>query len=145
MFRQAPRPVSHDDRVDSLVGRRLVAVERLSWTASDGSADQRVGPVHLHFDGGRGALLSGESDWTLGVRATRSGDESWLVPYAYEIDGCRWVPREATDEPPFAGLRGAPLTSAESIRDEVGELIGMSLEFDRGTVVLRLTEGEVAA
>ena len=130
--------------VDALVGRALVAVERLSWTDADGWADPRVGPIHIHFDGGRGAFLSGETDFTLGVLATRAGDESWLVPYYYEVEGGRWVIRDATDEPPFAGFRGARLESSASVRNEMGEQVGMTLEFDLGTISLHVAEGEVA-
>jgi hypothetical protein len=136
--------LGHDGYVDALVGRALVAVERLSWTDADGSSDPRVGPVHIHFTGGRGAFLSGETDFTLGVLHTRTGDESWLVPYHYEIEGCRWVIRDATDEPPFEGFRGARLESVASVRNEMGEQVGMTLEFDLGTISLRLAEGEVA-
>src|SRR4051794_1418328 len=97
--------------VDDLVGRTLVAVERLSWVEPAGPSNTTVGPVHMHFDVGQGAFLSGESDWTLGVLPTRAGDESWLVPYLYEIDGSRWVIRDATDEQPFQGCRGARLNA----------------------------------
>jgi hypothetical protein len=54
----------------------LLAVERLAWSGADGTRNLRVGPVHMHFDGGRGAFLSGGTDWTLGVELTRAGDES---------------------------------------------------------------------
>jgi hypothetical protein len=129
--------------VDELFGRSLVEVERLSWTSADGSVDPRVGPIHLHFDGGRGAFLSGETDYTLGVRTTQAGDESWLVPYQYEVEGGRWATRDAFDEPPFVGLRGARLESCESVRNEMGEQVGVTLRFDLGTVALTLAEGEV--
>jgi hypothetical protein len=130
--------------VDALVGRTLVAVERVSWTDADGSANPRVGPIHLHFDGGQGAFLSGETDWTLGVRPTRAGDESWLVPYQYDYEGSRWVIRDATEEQPFQGFRGARLDGCESVRNEMGEQVGVTFVFDVGTVSLRLDDGEVA-
>ena len=98
----------------------------------------------MHFDGGRGAFLSGETDFTLGVRTTPAGDESWLVPYLYEVEGGRWVMRDAFDEPPFVGLRGARLESCESVRNEMGEQVGVTLRFDLGTVALNLADGEVA-
>jgi hypothetical protein len=140
----APRPLGRDRRVDSLVGRTLVAVERLSWTETDGSANLRVGPIHLRFGGGRGAFVSGETDWSLGVGHTRSGNDSWLVPYQYDVDGSRWVLRDATEEQPFQGFRGARLKSCESVRNERGEQVGVIFDFDVGTLSLRLDEGEVA-
>lgn len=130
--------------VDALLGRTLVAVERLSWTDADGSSDPRVGPVHILFDGGGGAFLSGESDWTLGVLITRAGDDSWLVPYDYEVEGGRWVMRDVTDEPPFAGFHGALLESCETIGNEFGEQVGVTLQFDLGTLSLRVADGEIA-
>jgi hypothetical protein len=101
--------------VDDFVGRNLVAVERLAWRGADGSSDQRIGPIHLHFDGGRGAFFSGGTDWTFQSMMTRAGDESWLSPYLYEDDGRRWTIRDAAQEPPFADVRGARLESWASL------------------------------
>lgn len=106
------------------VGRRLRAVERLAWTDPDRSSDTRVGPAHLHFDGGVGLFLSGATDWCLDVDLTRAGDESWLVPYNYVYPAGRWTLRDASNEEPFSDLVGRRLESCAAIRNEVGELVG---------------------
>ena len=95
------RSLSEDCRVDELISKRLIAVERLAWSKADGTADIRVGPVHMHFEGGRGAFFSGNADWRFDVVGTRAGDESWLAPFQYDIDGGRWTMRDAADEPPL--------------------------------------------
>ncbi|MFC5267670.1 hypothetical protein ACFPJ1_36615 [Kribbella qitaiheensis] len=129
--------------MDELIGKRLIAVERLAWSKADGTADIRVGPVHMHFDGGRGAFFSGNSDWTFDVVGTRAGDESWLAPFQDDIDGGRWTMRDAADEPPFAGFRGSRLESWTSLRNEIGEQVGVDLAFDLGNISLKVHKGEV--
>lgn len=101
--------------VGDAVGRRLRAVERLAWTDPDGSSDPRVGPTHLHFDGGVGLFLSGATDWCLDVDLTRAGDESWLVSYNYVDPAGRWTLRDASSEEPFSGLVGRRLESCAAI------------------------------
>ncbi|MEO6412586.1 MAG: hypothetical protein ABIO48_08350 [Pedococcus sp.] len=130
--------------MDELVGRALVAVERLAWCDANGGSDARTGPVHLHLEGGRGVFFSGETDLTFGAVVTRAGDESWLSPYLYDIEGAQWAIRDAAQEPPFADTLGARLKSWTSVRNEMGEQIGMALEFDEVSVTLTLHEGEVA-
>lgn len=133
-----------DGLVDDLLGRTLVAVERLSWTEPARASNPRVGPVHLHFSGGRGVFLSGGTDWSLGALTTRAGDESWLLPYRYEIEGSSWVIRDASDEVPFREFRGARLDACASIRNEMGEQVGLTFEFERSAFSLHAVEGEVA-
>ena len=128
--------------MDELISKPLVAVERLAWSKPDGTADVRVGPVHMHFEGGRGAFFSGSSDWTFDVVGTR-GDESWLAPFQCDIDGGRWTMRDAADEPPFAGFRGSRLESWTSLRNEMGEQVGVDLAFDLGNISLKVQKGEV--
>lgn len=97
----------------------------------------------MHFSGGRGASISGKTEWSLGVLPTRAGDESWLVPYRYQIEGSSWVIRDTSDEPPFRDFIGARLDAYASIRNEMGERVGLTFDFDRGTFSLRVVEGEV--
>jgi hypothetical protein len=125
------------------VGRRLRAVERLAWTAPDGSSDPRVGPAHLHFNGGVGLFLSGATDWCLDVDLTRSGDESWLVPYNVVDPAGRWTLWDASSAEPFSGLVGRRLESCAAIRDEVGELVGLALTFGTRCIDLFVYEGEL--
>ncbi|MGW5365473.1 hypothetical protein [Actinopolymorpha pittospori] len=129
--------------MDDLIGMRLVAVERLAWTEPNGSTDLRVGPAHLHFDGGHGAVLDGEADWQLAMIETIRDDESWLVPYRYDIEGAHWTIRDASDEPPFSSVLGARLESWESIHNEVGERVGLVLHFDSDTITLEVHRGEL--
>lgn len=125
------------------IGRRLRAVERLVWTQVDGSSDPRVGPAHLHFDGGVGLFLSGATDWCLDVDLTRAGDESWLVPFDHVDPAGRWTLRDANREQPFAAALDKLLVGFEAIRNEVGELVGLSLLFEGDTVELRVHRGEL--
>lgn len=41
-----------------------------------------------------------------------------------------WVLRESTDEEPFVGLVGSPLTSAVPVFNEVNEVVGVTLAFE---------------
>lgn len=125
------------------VGKRLRAVERLVWTETDGSSDPTVGPAHLHFAGGCGLFLSGATDWWLDVELTRAGDESWLAAFDYVDTAGRWVLRDASSEEPFTGLAGQRLESCAAIRNDVGELVGLSLSFDSQSVDLCVYEGEL--
>jgi hypothetical protein len=125
------------------VGRRLRAVERLAWTDLDGSSDPSVGPAHLHFDGGIGMFLSGATDWCLDVDLTQAGDESWLVPFNYVDPAGRWMLRDASSEEPFIGFVGQRLESCAAIRNEVGELVGLTLTFDSQSIKLSVQAGEL--
>lgn len=125
------------------IGRRLRAVERAAWTDLDGHFDPRVGPAHLHFEGGAGVFLSGATDWCLDVDLTRAGDESWLVPFNYDDPAGRWVLRDASAEGPFAGLVGHRLESCAAIRNEVGELVGLTFTFDDQSIELTVHAGEL--
>jgi hypothetical protein len=129
--------------VDDLVAEILVAVERLAWVSAGGLSDPRIGPVHLHFESGRGAFFSGGTDWTLEVVMTSAADESWLSSYPYDGDGGRWTLRDAALEPPFALVLGARLSSWTSLRNKMGEQVGMMLDFDKGSVTLKVHAGEV--
>lgn len=129
--------------VGEAIGRRLRAVERLVWTETDGSSDSRVGPAHLHFDGGFGVFLSGATDWCLDVDLTRAGDESWLVPFDYVDPSGHWTLRDANFEEPFAAALGKLLDGCEAIRNEVGELVGLNLAFEGDTIELRVHQGEL--
>lgn len=129
--------------MDDLIGKRLVAVERLAWSDLNGPADLRRGPAHLHFDGGRGVFLSGATDWQLEIVVTRAGDEAWLLPYQYDFDGSHWTMRDASREPPFETVLGALLESWEALRNEVGEQVGLALRFDCGTIALKVYRGEL--
>jgi hypothetical protein len=125
------------------VGRRLRAVERLVWTALDGSSNHRVGPAHLHFDGGVGLFLSGATDGCLDVDLTEAGDESWLMRFDYVDSAGRWTLRDASSEEPFSGLVGRRLESCAAIRNEVGELVGLVLTFEGRSIDLSVDEGEL--
>lgn len=129
--------------MDDPIGNALTAVERLVWTFPGRTPDLRVGPVHLHFGSNRGVFLSGASDWTLDVVPTHSGDESWLGPFQSDHDGGVWTIRDAFDEVPFAGFRGALLESWTTLRNEMEEQVGVVMNFDRGTISIPVHGGEV--
>lgn len=96
------------------MGRTLLAVERLSWTDADGSVETNVGPIHIDFEEA-GALSSAASPTGRSVSAPL---------------------KRATNR--------ARLESCESVRNKLGDPVGVSLEFDLGTIALSLAEGEVA-
>lgn len=132
------------DLIDELVGRDLVAVERLTWTgAADSPADRRTGPVHLRFDNGQGVLLSGGADKRLSLRPTTGSDESWLAPYAEGLAAGTWVRWAADDEPPFDEVLGDTLTAIERVPDQAGEAAGVVLRFDDVAIIIDMDHGEV--
>lgn len=128
--------------VEELLNHRLVAVERLCW---DGAGRRDVGPVRLVFDTGHALVLAGGSAWTLDYRVTGPGDDSWLGPFGYVMDGHRWVLRSATNEEPFAGSVGGALTDWQPVLNDVQEVVGLRLWFDGRELVLRLRNGELSA
>ncbi len=131
--------------MDDLIGRSVVAVERLAWHFPGSPVDTRSGPVHMHFDGGVGVFLSGASDWSLEIVPTVRGDESWLIPFQYEHEGGMWRIRDAFGEAPFAALRGAKLQAYAPVIDEVDQQpVGLEMNFDLGTITLAMREGEIA-
>ncbi|MET8835095.1 hypothetical protein ABZV78_14430 [Micromonospora sp. NPDC004540] len=132
--------------VEALVGHRLASVTRLAWHQPGEPVElvkSNVGPVHLVFDGGRGLLVDGRSDWTLRCTETAPGDEAWLATYDYDWDGARWLPRDASAEAPFGAVIGKSLTDWAPVLNEVNELVGIELEFEGERVNLRLWEGEL--
>ncbi|WP_433199354.1 hypothetical protein ACQP00_26830 [Dactylosporangium sp. CS-047395] len=116
---------------------------RLAWHWPGDPVEHNAGPVHLVFDDGRGLVLDGRSDWTLRLTETEPGDDSWLRMYDYDFDGGRWLPRDATSEPPFAAVVTRTLDGAEQLRNQFGELDGLRLHFGGRTVTLRTVEGEI--
>lgn len=129
--------------LDEVMGRRLRAVERFAWRSDDGSpSTPEVGSVHMWFEGGRGVHVDGGSDWTLRCSVTEPGDDGWIGTYLYD-NGGRWVIRAATDEQPFADLAGSRLTSVAARLNEVGEVVGLDLNFEGRNVSLSLHEGEI--
>lgn len=63
------------------------------------SGRREVGPVRLVFDNGHGLVLQGSTAWTLDLRFTSPGDDSWLDTYDYDFGDGRWVLRDAAAEP----------------------------------------------
>jgi hypothetical protein len=129
--------------VEELLGRRLVAVERLSWQTEDGKSSPDVGPLRLVFDDGQGLVVEGGSDWTLNVRITRPHENSWVDAYAYDFGAGRWVLRDAGKEAPFSGAMGGALTGWQPDYNEVQEVVGLRLWFDGHKISLTQSGGEV--
>jgi hypothetical protein len=129
--------------MDTLIGRKLVKVERLGWHQDGEPDDVSVGPVHLVFEGDRGIFFAGRSDWTLELMETDPGDRAWLNAYKYDWYGSRWTLRDASNEAPFASMVAQRLLALEPVRDQVGDVIGLNLAFDGHTLVLKTWEGEV--
>ena len=50
---------------------------------------------------------------------------------------------DAADELPFAGFRGSRLESWITLRNEMGEQVGVDLAFDLGNISLKVQKGEV--
>jgi hypothetical protein len=95
------------------------------------------------FDTGFGLALGGSTAWTLDIRVTSPGDDSWLSTYDYGIGGGRWVLRDASVEPAFADAMGAALTGWSAVRNGVDEVVGMRLSFEVHDVSLILHGGEI--
>jgi hypothetical protein len=129
--------------VEALVGHRLASVTRLVWHQPDEPVNGNEGPVHLVFDGGRGLLVEGRSDWTLRCTETAPGDVAWRATYDYDWDGARWLPRDASAEAPFGAVIGKSLADWAPGLNEVNELVGIDLTFEGERVNLRLSEGEL--
>ncbi|MEZ0579121.1 hypothetical protein [Nocardioides sp. MH1] len=129
--------------VEDLLGRSLVAVERLSWDSVGDLGRRDRGPARLVFDTGHALVLSGTTAWTLDLQVIEPGDDSWLGGYDYELDGGRWVLRDAALEPPFADVLGTKLTAWQPVFDEMNEVIGIRLVFGETEVPLILDGGEV--
>jgi hypothetical protein len=127
----------------TLIGRRLMKVERLGWHRDGELDDRSVGPVHLVFEGGHGIFLAGGGDWSLESMQTGPGDSAWLNAYDYDWHGSRWLLRDASSESPFAPMVAKPLSSLEPMRNEVDEAIGLTFNFGGQTLTLRTWEGEV--
>ncbi len=97
------------------------------------------------FDNGMGLVLEGSTAWTLDLRLTSPGDDSWLDTYDYNHGGGRWVLRDAAAEPPFSDALGRILTDWEPVYSDVQEVIGIRLSFDGHEVPLLVWEGQVTA
>jgi hypothetical protein len=130
--------------VEELLGRSLAAAERLSWLTQDEEGQRDRGPVRLVFDTGHALVVSGTTSWTIDTRITESGDDSWLDIVNYDIEGGRWVLRDASSERPFADAVGTRLTAWQPVFNEVQEVVGVCLAFGDVEVPLVLSGGEVA-
>ncbi|MFF5234947.1 hypothetical protein [Dactylosporangium sp. NPDC000521] len=118
-------------------------IVRLAWHWPGDPVEVNVGPVKLVFDDGRGLVLEGRSDWALRLTETSAGDDGWRDRYDYDYDGGRWLPRDASAEPPFASVMSRTLTHLELLRDEFDEPTGLSLDLDGRPLTLKLWEGEI--
>jgi hypothetical protein len=130
--------------MDDFIGARLRRVTRLSWAAPGAAAVLASGPTHMAFDGDRSMLITCRSDWALEWNGTAPG-EGWLQPFAYEAGGGRWVARDASTEKPFGDAIGRALTGWAPEFNELGEPVGVALDFEDMPVALRSWEGEVQA
>ena len=99
--------------------------------------------MRLLFDNGYGLALEGSTAWTLSLRVTLPGDDSWLNAYDYDLGDGRWVLRDAGREDPFADAMGAALTDWQAVHNEVHEVVGLRLWFDGHEMPLLVREGEV--
>ena len=129
--------------MDALIGRMLVKVERLGWHQAGDLDDVSVGPVHLLFEGERGLLLAGRTDWSLNLTETCTADRTWLDAYDYDWYGSRWVLRDASSEPPFAPVIAKPLRAVQPVLNQVNEVTGLELSFAGHVLTLETREGEV--
>ncbi|SNY49621.1 GNAT family N-acetyltransferase [Paractinoplanes atraurantiacus] len=128
--------------LNELIGHRLVKAIRLAWQQPGEPSDLRTGPAHLAFDDGRGILFDCRSDWSLEWILTSSGDD-WRSGYQYPDPDGRWIPRDASAEPPFAAVAGRSLSGGAPILNQVGEVTGLRLDFGGREVTLRTWQGEL--
>jgi hypothetical protein len=129
--------------MDALIGRKLVNVERLGWHQAGELDDVSVGPVHLVFEGERGLLLAGRTDWSLELTETCAADRTWRDTYDYDCYGSRWTLREVSSEPPFASVIAKRLQGLQPTHNQVGEVTGLALSFEGYALTLKTWEGEI--
>jgi len=129
--------------IEELLNHRLVLLRDCRGSPSASQAAARLGPVRMVFDNGCGLALTGSTAWTLDMRVTSPGDDSWLNTYDYDLGDGRWVLRDAGAEDPFAEAMGATLTDWHAVHNEVQEVGGLRLSFDGCEMSLMVREGEV--
>lgn len=129
--------------IEGLKRRTLTKVTRLAWEMPGEPVQRNVGPVHLLYDGGHGLAVAGETDWTLRWTITEPGDRSWLAPYDYDVDGARWVARDASAEEPFSESVGSAFDDWHPRLNELSELVGVELRHGPAWLVLQVSGGEV--
>lgn len=118
--------------MDALIGKRLLAVES-GWPGGTRMALPIAGsgPFTSSSRGSRRLSQRG-TDCRFQVQQMNVRNESWLVPYQYNIDGRHWTMRDASGEPPFHDVRGAQLKTWTSVCNEVGEQVGLTLHSTAG-------------
>ncbi|MGW6128642.1 hypothetical protein ACWFNE_01320 [Cellulomonas sp. NPDC055163] len=126
-----------------LYGGVLVGVARLAWHEAGGTPDPTVGPLHLELAQDGGLVVDTRSDWTVGWSRTSGGD-AWVAPYRYDVDGSRWVLRDASAEPAFRAFVGSRVVGVGLLRDAVGQLVGLDVTFPAGRLRARMRAGDLA-
>lgn len=125
-----------------LHGQVLLGVARLAWHERGGTPDVTVGPLHLGLGQDRGLLVDTRSDWTVGWSWTSGGD-AWVAPYGYDVDGSRWVLRDASAEPGFRAFVGSRVVGVGLRRDGVGQLVGLDVTFPAGRLRAVVRAGDL--
>lgn len=75
------------------------------------------------------------------MTSPEDGDD-WESRFDYEANG-RWERRDASQESPFDAVAGSVLLDATPDLNELDEVVGLNLTFERGSVDLYLREGEL--
>lgn len=145
LYRPAEPPPAPEwaSLLDGFVGQPLTGVSRLAWHTTTGTEHPERGPVQLRFTDDAGLVFDSGFDWRLQAAPTTAGDDSWRDPYDHVWQSEGWLLRDASGEPPFAAVIGRAFLGWRELLDEVGDQIGVHLDFGAG-VRLMIIEGEVS-
>jgi hypothetical protein len=130
--------------MDEVIGARLLGVTRLSWQESGAPVSLASGPTHLVFEDDRAVLITCRSDWSLELVEVTPGTD-WRQAFAYDVGGGSWVARDASSESPFDLAVGRALIGWALQLNELGEPVGVAMDFGDVRVALSAWEGEVQA
>lgn len=100
------------------------------------------GAVQLAWEDGSHTVVDVNADWTLSI-----GHGLWVDPLGGvdNADFGKWTLAAVGARDPLAEVAGSVVVSTSIRLNEVGELNGIDIAFDRGVLRLRVWEGDLAA
>jgi hypothetical protein len=113
------------------IGRRVVGLKALSYADSESGASNFAPDSYvLLFGDDASIIITSATDWTLEVEP---GTWPSLPNWAWPPESWRFEDADSPlGSPGFDVIRGLA-----EIRNEVGEVVGVEVTFDRGTLRLR--------
>jgi hypothetical protein len=110
-----------------------------------GDVDETSGPVQLTWFSGVVTTFDAKGDWTLGISSEPWVDPSLGVPAsarsAFESEVGSWI----ADWDAVSAVVGLEASSAMPVLDEVGQLVGLEVDFGSRKLLLRVFDGEIRA